>query len=170
MLQRCLLWHGSLVGSHHHCSLQYVCVYIYIYNINIFLRQNANMPMSKHMRQLTIKQVFYQEERTFHSQESNRQTLSWDLGISQPSSGSLGSSWTIPFNLSMQVMSIVACSLREVCIYLNQPWMMITIIYLWLRVGSHKSQVPNPTHVSKSRHEGQVPTCEPQGITKIWLN
>ena len=32
------------------------------------------------------------------------------------------------------------------------------------------SQVASPTHVSKSQHGGKVATCEPQVITKIWLN
>jgi hypothetical protein len=37
-----------------------------------------------------------------------------------------------------------------------------------IRTGSHG--VPSPTHVSKSQHGGRVPTCKPQGTTKIWLN
>ena len=31
------------------------------------------------------------------------------------------------------------------------------------------SQVPSPTHVSKSQHEGIVPTSEPQETINIWL-
>ena len=38
-----------------------------------------------------------------------------------------------------------------------------------LRAGSHGSQVPSPTRVSKSQHGGEVPTCELQAIIKIWL-
>ena len=38
-----------------------------------------------------------------------------------------------------------------------------------LRAGSHGSQVPSPTHVSKSQHGGKVPTFEPQETIKIWL-
>jgi hypothetical protein len=30
------------------------------------------------------------------------------------------------------------------------------------------SQVPGPTHVSKSQHGGKVPTFEPQETIKIW--
>jgi hypothetical protein len=32
------------------------------------------------------------------------------------------------------------------------------------------SQVPSPTHISKSQHGGKAPTCESQVITKIYLN
>ena len=31
------------------------------------------------------------------------------------------------------------------------------------------SQVPSPTHVSKSQHGGKVPTFEPRETTKLWL-
>ena len=31
------------------------------------------------------------------------------------------------------------------------------------------SQVLGPTHVSKSKHEGKIPTREPQVSTQIWL-
>ena len=59
-----------------------------------FLRQKADRPTPKHIRQLTTWQVFCQVERRFHNRESNRQPLPWDLGISPPSSSSLGSSRT----------------------------------------------------------------------------
>ena len=36
-----------------------------------------------------------------------------------------------------------------------------------LRAGSHGSQVPRPTHVSKSQHGGKVPTFEPQETITI---
>ena len=55
------------------------------------MRQKANLPTPKHMMQLTTWQVLCQVERRFHSQEPNCQTLSWDLGISPPSSNSLES-------------------------------------------------------------------------------
>ena len=57
-----------------------------------FLRQKADRPAPMHKVQLTIWQVFHQVERRFPNQELNRQPLLWDLGISPPSSGSLGSS------------------------------------------------------------------------------
>ena len=60
-----------------------------------FLRLKANMRVPKHMRQLTTWQVFYQVERRFHSWELNRQPLPWDLGISPPSSCSVGSFQTV---------------------------------------------------------------------------
>jgi hypothetical protein len=31
------------------------------------------------------------------------------------------------------------------------------------------SQVPSPSHVSKSQHGGKVPTFEPQETIQIWL-
>ena len=52
------------------------------------------MPTPKQKRQLTNWQVLRQVERTFHSWESNRQPFPRDLGISPPSSSSLGSSRT----------------------------------------------------------------------------
>ena len=52
------------------------------------------MPTPKHMRQLTTWQVFHQIERRLHNHVSNRQSLSWQLGISPPSSSNLESSWT----------------------------------------------------------------------------
>ena len=55
-----------------------------------FLRQKTKRPAPKHKRQLTTWQVFYQVERRFYSQESNRHPLPWDLDISPPSSSSLG--------------------------------------------------------------------------------
>ena len=42
----------------------------------------------------TTWQVIRQVERRFHSRDSNRQPLPWDLGIPLPSPGSLRSSWT----------------------------------------------------------------------------
>jgi hypothetical protein len=42
-------------------------------------------------------------ERRFHNWESNYQPLPWDLGISPPSSSSLGSSQTILQVLSSQL-------------------------------------------------------------------
>ena len=66
--------------------------FIYLFT---FLRQKDDRPTPKPMRQLTTWQVFCQVERRFHSQESNRQPLPWDLGISPLSSSSLGSSRTI---------------------------------------------------------------------------
>ena len=56
------------------------------------MRQKVDMTAPKRRRQLTTWQVFCQVERRFHSRESNRRPLSWDLDISPPSSGSLGSS------------------------------------------------------------------------------
>ena len=32
-----------------------------------------------------------------------------------------------------------------------------------------RSQVPSPTHISKSQHGGKVPTFEPQETIKIWI-
>ena len=52
------------------------------------------MPAPKHMRQLTTWQVLCQVERRFHTRELNHQPLPWDLGVSPPSSNSLGSSRT----------------------------------------------------------------------------
>ena len=63
-------------------------------NLFFFLRQKANMPAPKHRRQLTTWQGLCQVERRFHNQELNCQLLSWDLGISPPSSNNLGSSRT----------------------------------------------------------------------------
>ena len=45
------------------------------------LRQKADMQVLEHMRQLTTWQVFCQVYRGFHSRESNRQPLPWDLEI-----------------------------------------------------------------------------------------
>ena len=58
------------------------------------LRQKADRPTPKHKRQLTTWQVFHQVERKFHIQDSNRQPLPRDLGISPPSFGSLRLSQT----------------------------------------------------------------------------
>ena len=58
------------------------------------LRQKADRQAPKHRRRLTTWQVFRQVERRFHSRDSNRQPLPWDLGISPPSSNSLRSSRT----------------------------------------------------------------------------
>jgi hypothetical protein len=55
------------------------------------LRLKADMRAPKHMRQLTTQQVFCQVKRRFHSRALKRQPLPWDLGISPPSSCSLGS-------------------------------------------------------------------------------
>ena len=63
--------------------------------LGFFFRHMASRPMPKHLRQLTTWQVFRQVERRIHTQESNRQPLPWDLGISPPSYGSLGSSRTV---------------------------------------------------------------------------
>jgi hypothetical protein len=38
---------------------------------------------------------------------------------------------------------------------------------LGLRAGSHG--VPSPTHVSKAKHAGKVPTIEPQQTLKVWF-
>ena len=65
------------------------CIYF------IFERKKADKPVPKHRRQWTTWQIFCQVERRFHSHESNRQPLPWDLGISPPSSGSSGSSRTM---------------------------------------------------------------------------
>jgi hypothetical protein len=40
---------------------------------------------------------------------------------------------------------------------------------MFTRVPSPKSQVPRPTHVSKSRHGGKTPTFEPQETIQMWL-
>ena len=45
-----------------------------------FLRQKADKPTPKHRRRLTTWQVFRQVERRFHSRDSNRQPLPWELG------------------------------------------------------------------------------------------
>ena len=63
------------------------CIHFYF-----FLRQKADRPTPKHRRQFTTWQVFRQVERRFHSRDSNRQPLPWDLGIPLPSPGSLRSS------------------------------------------------------------------------------
>ena len=60
--------------------------------LSFLLRHKADKPMSKHGRQFTTWQVFRQVERRLHSHDLNRRPLSWDLGISPPSSGSLWSS------------------------------------------------------------------------------
>ena len=52
------------------------------------------MSTPKHMGHMITWQVLCVVERRFHRQESNRQPLPRDLGISPPSSSSLGSSST----------------------------------------------------------------------------
>ena len=39
-----------------------------------------------------------------------------------------------------------------------------------LAIIGASSQVPSPTHVSKSQYGSKIPTFEPQVTTKIWLN
>ena len=45
----------------------------------------------------------YQVERRFHSRETNRQPIPWDLGISPPPSNTLGSSHTTILKSSMSI-------------------------------------------------------------------
>ena len=59
-----------------------------------FFETEGRQANAKHRRQLTTWQVFCQVERRFHSRDSNRQSLPWDLGIPLPSPGSLRPSRT----------------------------------------------------------------------------
>ena len=81
-------------SMHFFLCLYHFFFFFYIFFI-FFMKQKADRLVPKHMRHLTIWQVFRQVERRFHSRESNRQPLPWDLGIPTPSSGSLGLSWTV---------------------------------------------------------------------------
>ena len=60
----------------------------------VFMRQKADMPSPKHIRHLTTWPTFCQAERMFHNRELNHQPLPSNLGISPPSSSSLGLSPT----------------------------------------------------------------------------
>ena len=39
----------------------------------------------------------------------------------------------------------------------------------WTTLRANSHGVPRPTRVSKSQHEGKLPTFEPREITKTWL-
>jgi hypothetical protein len=58
----------------------------------VFLRQKVDMPASKHIGSWSPGKFVCQVKRRFHSWELDRQPFPWDLGISPPSSSSLGSS------------------------------------------------------------------------------
>ena len=89
---------------------------MYILFYSFHLRHKADRPLPKHKRQLiTTWQVFCQVERRLHNWESNRQPLPWDLGISPPSSNSLGSSRTNNDdnnNSHFQALEFETCSER----------------------------------------------------------
>ena len=69
-----------------------MCFSIFIFYL--FGETEGRQANAKHRRQLTTWQVFRQVERRFHSQDSNRQPLPWDLGIPLSSPSSLRSSRT----------------------------------------------------------------------------
>lgn len=88
-----------LARSKSRAELRPTCVFVgsmspWIFFWIFFWRHKADKPSPKHMRKLTIKQVFCQVQWRFHSRDSNRQPLSWDLSISPPSPNSLGSTRT----------------------------------------------------------------------------
>ena len=51
----------------------------------------------------------------------------------------------------------------------NRSWQSNNTKPLSLGPGASSHGVPSPTHVSKSKHGGKVPTIEPQQIIKVWF-
>ena len=47
--------------------------------------------------------------------------------------------------------------------------MVLHYLRVGLRAGSYGVLIPRSTHVSKSQHEGKIPTFEPQETVEIWL-
>ena len=80
--------------------LRYNSLCSHLFPFFLSFGDSMRMPTPKHKRQSIIGQVLCQVHRRFHSRESNRQPLPWNLGISPPSSGTLGSSRTTVFSPS----------------------------------------------------------------------
>ena len=63
--------------------------------ISFFFEKESRHANAKAQEAVDHMASFRHVERRFHSQDSNRQPLPWDLGISPPSSDSLRSSRTL---------------------------------------------------------------------------
>ena len=100
-----------------------VCIYIYIRDRMLTCQHHStrgNWPPGKFSCQV---------ERRYHSWDSNRQPLPWDLGISPPSSNSLGSSRTVKEYWSRYCSSSVLrhiWSYKEISYY---PTTVFGVIY-----------------------------------------